>query len=275
MGGYTITQESFRERANKAHNNFYSYDKTLYVHPKTKVIITCPEHGDFEQGPIDHLGGHGCRKCFNSKNRKWTEEEDIFLKENYATLGVGACQTKLMNKSIHAIRGRAQVLGISKPQQDWPYKNLSPHRWSMIVSRAAKKGFEIDITPEYVEATFEKQGEKCAMTGRKLVMCQKSEDNTASVDRIDSDNGYTMGNIQIVHKDVNWMKNEFSDEYFYEVCRDVSKTRAKDFNYWDNGLIEDNWNDTEFPDYRLKSSHDFSEKTIFGEIGKPYDISHL
>ena len=57
------TIQQFIEQANRVHNNFYDYSKTNYVTAKTKVIITCPIHGDFKQTPNSHLNGQGCPKC--------------------------------------------------------------------------------------------------------------------------------------------------------------------------------------------------------------------
>jgi hypothetical protein len=52
------------EKANKIHNNRYSYDKTVYINAYTKVIITCNIHGDFKQRPHDHINKkQGCPKC--------------------------------------------------------------------------------------------------------------------------------------------------------------------------------------------------------------------
>ena len=60
------TTEDFVEKANLIHNNKYSYNKTIYVNCETKVIITCPIHGDFEQTPSSHLRGRGCPYCCDS-----------------------------------------------------------------------------------------------------------------------------------------------------------------------------------------------------------------
>lgn len=57
------TTEQFIEDARKVHGNKYNYDKVKYENNKTKVIITCPEHGDFLQTPNKHLLGRGCPKC--------------------------------------------------------------------------------------------------------------------------------------------------------------------------------------------------------------------
>ena len=64
------TIEEFIAQASVIHNNYYSYGKSIYVDNKTKVIITCPIHGDFEQTPMAHLRGQGCPKCGTIKGHK-------------------------------------------------------------------------------------------------------------------------------------------------------------------------------------------------------------
>ena len=61
-GKYKTTQE-FIELAKKVHNNKYDYSKTIFVNNATKVCIICPEHGEFWQGPYQHLNGNGCPEC--------------------------------------------------------------------------------------------------------------------------------------------------------------------------------------------------------------------
>ena len=59
----TKTVEEFITDALLVHGNVYSYAKVNYVNSRTNVIITCPEHGDFEQAPSNHLAGKGCKHC--------------------------------------------------------------------------------------------------------------------------------------------------------------------------------------------------------------------
>ena len=59
----TLKTMAFITKANKVHKNRYSYLKTDYKEAKSKVIITCHAHGDFEQTPSNHLLGNGCIKC--------------------------------------------------------------------------------------------------------------------------------------------------------------------------------------------------------------------
>lgn len=71
------TTSSFITKAHTVHNNKFTYDKSIYTNNKTKVVITCPTHGDFSQTPSDHLMGYGCPKCARGKQR-WTV--DSFVK---------------------------------------------------------------------------------------------------------------------------------------------------------------------------------------------------
>ena len=56
----------FIKKSNEVHNHKYNYDNVVYVNSQTKVIITCSDHGDFEQNPRDHIHKKsGCPKCAN------------------------------------------------------------------------------------------------------------------------------------------------------------------------------------------------------------------
>ena len=76
---YRISQymstEDFIRRSSDIHNNLYIYDKTVISHSGGKVIITCREHGDFEQSTHSHLKGRGCPKC--ARNQNLTKDEFV------------------------------------------------------------------------------------------------------------------------------------------------------------------------------------------------------
>ena len=61
--GSQLTTDTFVKKALEVHSNKFNYSKTTYVNSKTKVTITCPIHGDFEQSPAEHLAGKGCKRC--------------------------------------------------------------------------------------------------------------------------------------------------------------------------------------------------------------------
>lgn len=62
-GGIKYTNEDFETKANIVHDGKYTYEKVDYKDSHTRVVISCPLHGDFEQSPTKHLTGRGCRGC--------------------------------------------------------------------------------------------------------------------------------------------------------------------------------------------------------------------
>ena len=62
--------ETFLEKAKKIHKSTYIYNDLSFKNLNDKMIITCKEHGNFEQKPIEHLSGKGCRKCYFKSNEK-------------------------------------------------------------------------------------------------------------------------------------------------------------------------------------------------------------
>lgn len=71
---YKYTTEEFIKISKTIHGNKYDYSKTNYIDSNTKVIITCPIHGDFKQKPHEHLRSCGCQKCNQSHLEKDIEK---------------------------------------------------------------------------------------------------------------------------------------------------------------------------------------------------------
>ncbi|MFF2244264.1 hypothetical protein ACFVTM_08815 [Arthrobacter sp. NPDC058130] len=57
------TNETFAARAVEVHGQKYGYALVEYIDTETRVTITCPKHGDFQQTPHSHLSGSGCLSC--------------------------------------------------------------------------------------------------------------------------------------------------------------------------------------------------------------------
>lgn len=74
-----LTTEKFIQRSIAVHGTKYSYEKSVYTRSENKIIITCPEHGDFEQQANVHYSGFGCPKCStNLKANTETFKEKAF-----------------------------------------------------------------------------------------------------------------------------------------------------------------------------------------------------
>ena len=77
----------FVDRANKQHHNKYDYRKILYFNKDILVTIICPKHGEFQQSPHNHIRGHGCPTCKESKGeqkiREYLFENNIQFEPQY------------------------------------------------------------------------------------------------------------------------------------------------------------------------------------------------
>lgn len=80
----SYTLEEFIKRSKEVHNNKYSYYRSVYFGSSVKTIITCPEHGDFEQTPANHLSGQGCPKCILKSQTRVYER----LKSDFPNLDI-------------------------------------------------------------------------------------------------------------------------------------------------------------------------------------------
>jgi Zn finger protein HypA/HybF involved in hydrogenase expression len=61
--GQRKTLSTFIRESQLVHDNFYTYDKAIYTTARKLLTITCPDHGDFQQLPTNHLKGVGCPSC--------------------------------------------------------------------------------------------------------------------------------------------------------------------------------------------------------------------
>lgn len=90
---------------------------------------------------------------------------------------------------------------------------------------AETRGIEWALTIDDVADVYEKQEQQCALTGQSIVFPLFGHPNTAaaSIDRINSDLGYTRDNIQLVTKHINMMKQAYTQEHFIAMCKAVAK----------------------------------------------------
>jgi len=98
---FRIDYDSFIERSNKVHNNFYTYEKKSYSDMKTKMIIYCPIHGSFNMIPDNHISKkQGCNSCSNNisiSEINWLDSLNI--KEEYRQFRIN------LNKRLFKVDG--------------------------------------------------------------------------------------------------------------------------------------------------------------------------
>lgn len=86
-GNYRKTTGDFIEESQKIHGSKYDYSKTVYIKDSQKVVITCHEHGDFEQAASSHLQGMGCSKCGHYGNSNEPKSKKEFVRDAVAKYG--------------------------------------------------------------------------------------------------------------------------------------------------------------------------------------------
>lgn len=93
-----------------------------------------------------------------------------------------------------------------------------------IQESAKRRNLECSISVEDIWNIYIKQSKKCLFTKQKIGFCddrKKSNhiSHTASLDRLDSTKGYIKENCCLVHKDINFMKQNFTVEQFIKYCK--------------------------------------------------------
>lgn len=70
----SLDKNEFIDKSKKTHGDKYDYSKVVYTNNKNTIEIGCPKHGLFKQRAQDHLKGHGCPICNESKGEKKIRE---------------------------------------------------------------------------------------------------------------------------------------------------------------------------------------------------------
>lgn len=106
------------------------------------------------------------------------------------------------------------------------------NRFYKIKRSAEIRDIIFNINVEYIWKLFLKQNRKCALTGMEIHFadtCREDKyDVTASLDRIDNTKGYIENNVQWLHKDINLMKQKFTQEKFIQYCNMISKQHPRE-----------------------------------------------
>lgn len=87
---------------------------------------------------------------------------------------------------------------------------------------AEYRSLDWEIEIDDIAILLSQQAGRCALSGLWLVTRGPMNGITVSIDRIDNSLGYTISNIQLVHKKVNMMRGSLSIEEFQSFCTAVA-----------------------------------------------------
>ena len=96
-------------------------------------------------------------------------------------------------------------------------------RWLGARDRAKSKNMYFDLTKEFLLDLWDKQEGKCALTGLDMTYDRYTGRTytNVSIDRIDTNKGYTKDNVQLVCMAANQAKSDLTDEQLYQVCKGI------------------------------------------------------
>lgn len=102
---------------------------------------------------------------------------------------------------------------------------LSGNYFGKLKASAKKRNHEFNITLDEIWCMFLEQAAKCALSGIEIDLSKSygRKKQTASLDRKDATKGYTIDNVQWVHKNINFMKQSMTNEEFINWCKLVSQ----------------------------------------------------
>lgn len=209
------------ERVNRKQSQVLKY-KNNYCSQKCKKLdqINRDHNGIFKEKHKNQIlnGFLLCTNClkykvpgefYRASNLKHRLQKEYFCKD---------CR-KLTKKrdynkdKIYKLKSRSTI--------DSFIKSLLSHS----KSRSIKKGYDFNLTYNYLKTLYESKGGICSLTGIKMtnILGKGRVATNISIDRIDSSKGYVEGNIQLICFITNIMKQDTSLEEFFEWVTKIYK----------------------------------------------------
>jgi len=154
-----------------------------------------------------------CPDCNKELTYKWACELRVANERNSCCK---SCRTARANKSPNR-KNRLQDNPYWHGYEEIPFSWFSKY---FLRKGRPRTG---TITLKDVWELYLKQNKRCALTNQPISFTKTDLGYSASIDRIDSSKEYDIDNVQLVHKDLNMMKNKYSQDYFIAMCKLVAQ----------------------------------------------------
>ncbi len=170
-----------------------------------------------------------CTKCGKSKTedcfyKRKSKSEALMSKCKECTTTASmikyaeTCEEKRAAMRAYYANNKATISAARKVRRESDLEVKIKHLLRNAEQRAKEKGFDFNLTFDFVLKMFEKQEGLCFYTGTPLEL--KGE-NRLSIDRKNPSKGYTEDNINLVCLRVNYMKRDIQHDAFIDFCKIV------------------------------------------------------
>lgn len=173
-----------------------------------------------------------CEKCGKSFNRL-TKEHTRNTKRGRKTFCGISCATTYSNM-ISPRQFERNISGLKKYWTEKINDGLSVFRYIIghVKKRSKEKGIKYDVNAEYLNNIFNLQNGICPYTGIKMSLTSGIKDKviptSASLDKIDPNEGYIKGNVEFVCYSINMAKNDFSKDIIIDFVNRLKKVDLSD-----------------------------------------------
>ena len=177
-----------------------------------------------------------CKKCVSERYKKRIEKRKNEVKIKRTEKKCSKCgEIKKIPEFYHSIRSldgydtQCKECNIKRNQIILNTLNGTTNNCIMSAKRRAKKKkVENNLTHEFIRELYKQQNGLCVLSKIKMEYESGHEKYhmnpyRISIDRIDSTQGYTQDNVQLVCAKVNTMKNEMEQNEFIELCGQIYK----------------------------------------------------
>lgn len=159
-----------------------------------------------------------------------TKEVTEFLRDKSAQGGYrNQCKECLRERNNATYERRKDSYNASLRKFRDTVKGATHVSYHAAMRRAKVESLPFDITLEYIRDLFEQQEGLCALSDRP--MSPKSGWDSPSLDKIDPNLGYTVGNVQWLTKRMNTIKGNLTGGEFLEMCRKVVEKSSTTIPY--------------------------------------------
>ncbi len=215
----------------KAHRKRTNYAPTDITQTCIKCELSKPSSA-FQRCPKNRTGLlHTCKTCFNSNRKKWRK----YTHHQRITAGGKFCPSCRIYKPVDDFSTNyIQADGLSTKCRQCINNHIQYQRHNnpeifirslvtSVKSRCKIAKRECTITKQSICELFNSQQGLCAITKLPLTL-KPHQPSTLSIDRIDSNGGYTNNNVQLVCTSINIAKSNFTMSQFTEWLNVMAKS---------------------------------------------------